>query len=74
MATSAALNDQATQALQKSRIPALRRIRIEENGSALVLSGRVPTYYYKQLAQETVLPYLAGRELINRVTVVPRDS
>jgi hypothetical protein len=43
---------------------------IEETESGVVISGRVSSYYLKQLAQETVLPLLDRRELVNRVTVV----
>jgi hypothetical protein len=35
-----------------------------------MILGRVPSYYLKQLAQETVMPALNGRALVNRVTVV----
>jgi len=60
----------ATEALRQSCIPALRRLTVEEESSALVLKGRLPSYYYKQLAQEAVLPFLGGRELHNQVVVV----
>ena len=36
----------------------------------VVIRGEVPTYYLKQMAQETVMPLLAGRALLNRVSVV----
>ncbi len=64
--------EQAAQALRQSPIPVLRRLRIEEIGDTLVISGYVPSYYFKQLAQETLLPLLHGTGLVNRVTVVPR--
>ena len=51
-------------------IPALRRIAVEEREDAVVLSGKLPSYYLKQLAQETALPLLGGRKLYNRVEVV----
>ncbi len=60
----------ATQALQQSPIPALRGLILEENESAVVIKGHVASYYLKQLAQETILPVLAGRELVNRVQVI----
>lgn len=62
------------EALQQSSIPALRRIRVEEADGEVVISGSLPSYYYKQLAQETVLPAIGGRRLINRVTVTPRTT
>ena len=62
----------AAEALGQSPIPILRRLKIEENSHKVVISGRLPSYYYKQLAQETVLPFLAGRELVNRVVVIAK--
>jgi len=58
-------------ALRQSQIPALRRLAIEETNNAVIILGRVPSYYLKQLAQEAVMPTLAGRKLLNRVTVTP---
>jgi hypothetical protein len=43
---------------------------VQETESAVVLQGNVPSYYLKQLAQEAVMPALAGRALLNRVQVV----
>jgi hypothetical protein len=57
-------------ALRQSPIPALRRLMVEETDAAVVLQGAVSSYYLKQLAQETVMPVLSGRELHNRVAVV----
>jgi hypothetical protein len=74
MSISTAQCTQAVRALKESPIPALRRLRVESNGEVLVLSGRVPSYYYKQMAQETVLPHLAGQELVNRIVVVRREA
>jgi hypothetical protein len=59
----------AAEALRQSSIPALRRLKVEESDAAVVLVGSVPSYYLKQLAQETVMPVLDGRELLNRVAV-----
>lgn len=58
------------EALRRSKIPALRRLEAEESESAVVLTGSVPSYYLKQLAQEAVLPLCGERRLINRVEVV----
>jgi hypothetical protein len=57
-------------ALRQSPIPALRKLTVEETEAAVVIGGAVSSYYLKQLAQETVMPVLAGRELHNRVAVV----
>jgi hypothetical protein len=37
--------------------------------NAVVIRGVVPSYYLKQMAQETVMPLLGGRTLVNRVSV-----
>lgn len=55
--------------LRHSAIPALRRLRLEETDEEVVLIGSVASYYLKQLAQESIMPYLDGRRLDNRVSV-----
>lgn len=62
----------ASEALGHSPIPILRRLKVEESPQKVILTGRLPSYYYKQLAQEAVLPHLAGRELVNRVVVIAK--
>lgn len=66
--TSSSLSP-AEQALRQSPIPALRRLDVEETDLEVVLVGKVPTFYLKQLAQETVLPLIGQRGLVNRVLV-----
>ncbi len=60
----------AASALRESPIPPLRKLSVEENDTTIVICGNVSSYYLKQLAQETLMPLLKGRELVNRVTVV----
>jgi hypothetical protein len=74
MERSAALCEQAAQALRDSPIPALRHVSVEENEARLVLRGELPSYYYKQLAQETLMPLLGGRECVNLIEVVTSKS
>ena len=69
MRTSTMAGSQATEALLHSPIPALRKLQVEVSDGGMVLSGSVPTYYLKQLAQETILPFLERRDLVNRITV-----
>ncbi len=69
MASSASLS-QVEQALRYSPIPALRELSVAENDREVLISGAVTTYYLKQLAQETVLPLIGDRELLNQVQVV----
>jgi hypothetical protein len=56
--------------LRHNALPPLRRLAVEETDSTVVLTGIVNSYYLKQLAQEAVMPLLAGRKLYNRVQVV----
>jgi hypothetical protein len=60
----------AALALRQSPIPALRKLSVEETDAAVVIQGKVSTYYLKQLAQEAVMPVLGRRQLCNRVAVV----
>lgn len=67
---SPSLHADAGEALRSSPIPALRKLAVEENATTVVILGRVASYYHKQLAQETIMPHLGERELLNRVLVV----
>ena len=61
---------QAAHALRKSSHPALRRLSVEGTQGSLVISGRVSSYYLKQLAQETIMSVREGVPLVNKVDVV----
>jgi hypothetical protein len=74
MEATKGLSERAIQALRQSPIPALRRVSVEETPEGIVIFGRVSCYYFKQLAQETVMPHLAGCSLLNRLIVVRPDS
>jgi hypothetical protein len=69
MSPSAAETSRAQATLRDSPLPALRRLSIRETDSCVTIVGRVSSYYLKQLAQEAVMSFLAGRTLVNRVTV-----
>ena len=60
----------ATDALLQSPLADLRKLSVQETEVAVLIQGKVSSYYLKQMAQETVMPALAGRCLVNRVTVV----
>jgi hypothetical protein len=64
----------AALALGRSPIPALRKLSLEESDETIVIQGRVSSYYLKQLAQETIMPVLGGRALLNRVAVVRENG
>ncbi len=70
MSTATAQLFQATAALRESPLPALRKLSIEETEATVLIRGKVSSFYLKQMAQETVMPVLGGRELVNRVTVI----
>ena len=70
MSSVAVFPTPASAALQHSPIPALRKLLVEETDEAVIIEGCVPSYYFKQLAQETVMPVLCNRTLHNRVQVV----
>ena len=59
----------AQTALLRSPIYALRNLLVEQTTSALVISGRVSSFYHKQLAQEVVRAVADGIEVINSVDV-----
>ncbi len=55
--------------LTSSPLPHLRRLVVTMSESEVVITGQVPSYYLKQLAQESVRPTLGRRRLRNRVVV-----
>ena len=71
---SPSLHADAGEALRQSPIPALRKLAVEETATTVVILGSVSSYYYKQLAQETIMPHLGERELLNRVLVVQPEA
>lgn len=62
--------DRAQAALGRSTIFDLRRLRVQQDGEAVVLRGRVSSFYHKQLAQELVRTALDGAEVVNAISVV----
>jgi osmotically-inducible protein OsmY len=69
MSALATVSSRVVQALRQSSHPILRTLAVEETEETVVLSGRVTSYYLKQLAQETVMPVSGTRRLVNRVLV-----
>lgn len=55
--------------LTSSPLPQLRRLIVTVSDGEVVITGKVPSYYLKQLAQETLRPALGRRRLLNRVEV-----
>ena len=54
----------------RSRIYDLRRLNVDQDGEAVVLRGRVSSFYHKQLAQELVRNATEGAEVVNAIRVI----
>jgi len=65
---------QAKTVLQRSRIYVLRTLYVFQDGDALILRGRVDSYYHKQLAQELVRMAVEGVEVVNLIDVIYRPE
>ena len=63
------VESRARSALMASPIYALRQLNVERSGGTLLLSGRVETFYYKQMAQEAVRTVCDGLQVVNSVDV-----
>jgi hypothetical protein len=55
--------------LTTSPLPHLRRLSVTVNEAEVVITGQVPSFYLKQLAQETIRPTIGPRRILNRVEV-----
>ncbi|TWT75141.1 BON domain-containing protein [Allorhodopirellula solitaria] len=67
-------NSPAVSVLAESSVSELRRLRVEESDQSIYLSGRVRSFYHKQLAQEAIRPVADGRQVVNRVDVCDRGQ
>lgn len=56
-------------ALSTSPIFLLRELRVEREEHGLVLSGRVSSYYFKQVAQELVRSVAGNVQVTNSIEV-----
>jgi hypothetical protein len=59
----------ARSVLAASPIYVLREVQVENVDDALLLSGRVDSFYHKQLAQEMVRTVSDGMPVINSLVV-----
>lgn len=55
--------------LRSSPYPVLRILTCEFRRGHLIVYGTVPTYYMKQMAQETVRPVAGVKKITNHVSV-----
>ena len=59
----------ASEVLANNTVRELRALRVDRRADKLQLSGRVRSFYHKQLAQEAVRRVAKGMRVINRVDV-----
>jgi hypothetical protein len=60
---------QIEEAIQRSHYTELRGVTCEIDGATLVLRGRVPSFYLKQMAQAIVARQCSGQRVLNLVEV-----
>lgn len=65
------LAEHIERALRATGHGALRAVEVAVRGRLVILSGRVPTYYLKQIAQATALTVPGTHQLHNDLDVVP---
>ncbi|QDT09366.1 BON domain-containing protein [Planctomycetes bacterium K23_9] len=61
----------ASNELAQSSISELRQLRVDCAADTLQISGKVRSFYHKQLAQEAVRRVVAGASVDNQVHVCP---
>jgi len=64
----------ALAALAESSVSELRFLRVDESEDTLRLTGRVKSFYHKQLAQEAIRPVAEGRQVLNSVDVYLEEN
>lgn len=69
MATVALPLDRARNALRSSPLSVLKSLKVDQAGDSLVISGRVHSFYQKQMAQEAVRAVCENVQLNNTVSV-----
>jgi osmotically-inducible protein OsmY len=60
----------AEERLQASSYHLLQRVRCFSEGGTLILTGSLPSYFLKQMAQETVAPLPGVDQVVNQIQVV----
>ena len=63
------VQSRAQQALQSSPLPALRGVEVLQLGEHIFISGRVPSFYLKQQAQELIRDVCDGHRVVNAIEV-----
>ena len=63
------VESRAQTALKDSPIFALRDLHVHRDGGTLLISGRVNSFYHKQLAQEVVRAVAEDLRVVNSIDV-----
>lgn len=66
-------HQEAERLLRRSPYLILRNVCCEEQDGRLVLRGRVPCYYLKQIAQTTIVGAAGRCEIVNEIEVTKRQ-
>jgi hypothetical protein len=67
---SSSILEQARDALRGSPLCSIRELQVEQHGDGLLISGKVDSFYKKQMAQEAVRAACRDVELQNAVDVL----
>ncbi len=65
-----AMAENAHRRLSRNPHPCVRAVTCDYHEGVLFLHGRVPSYYFKQLAQESVRDLEGVEEVVNRIEVI----
>jgi len=60
--------------LRQSPISALHNLDVHADDTTIIISGKLPTYHWKQLAQHQLLPLAGTRRIVNNISVVKRRA
>ena len=71
---SRSVTDEARARLREASYRALQQVACECAGDVLYLQGRVPSFYFKQLAQEAVGRLPGVGRVVNQIEVAPPPS
>lgn len=70
MKAEASVEPLAVSALKQSPFSALHTLEVAASEEAIILTGKVRSYYYKQLAQEALATLVGDREIVNNIRVL----
>ena len=68
------LAERVARALRASGFPPLRQVTVAARDGAVALLGRVPSFFLKQMAQETARTVPGVRGVVNGLDVTPAEA